>query len=79
MTTGSKVKQLQLKKTIFVPGVGTLPTTIGTVHSPAEMFLQTSHVVCTSKGQTFFIPFDMIEAGTLETTPDANPKTSKKV
>lgn len=68
-----KIKQIQLTKAIFVPTVGQLPATIGTVHCLAEMETTDHGILCTAKGGVFLIPYSMVE------TAYICPTASKKV
>jgi hypothetical protein len=72
-----KVKQLQLTKALFVPTVGQLPATIGTVHCQADMTAEALGVRCTAKGGTFLIPYSMIECAVLDSQSE-EPKSNAK-
>jgi hypothetical protein len=74
-----KVKQLQLTKALFVPTVGQLSATIGTIHCQAEMTAEALGVRCTAKGGTFLIPYSMIECAVIEAEEaKSNAKASIK-
>jgi hypothetical protein len=72
-----KVKQLQLTKGIFVPTVGQLPATIGTIHCPAEMSAESNGIRCTAKGGTFLIPYSMVECAVIDSQPEEAKSNAK--
>lgn len=76
-----KIKQLQLTKAIFVPGVGQLANTLGNQHNPAVMETIDGGILCQAKRGIFIVPWSMVETafvGPIPEKKESNVKAADK-